>query len=99
MSTSCLVDVITSTGVEWSPAALAREDADRIARTQPRAGSHPTMVRRRWMLALVSHVAKTAAANVVDTNSTVLANVFELRSAAGASGDGRRSRKTAADRR
>ncbi len=85
MSTSCIVDVIKSTFVEWprleddefimvAGSVRPLEDAFRIAFTQ--------LV--RWLAAdfglstmdayqLVSQVAKTAVANVVDTNYTVVA--------------------------
>jgi acetamidase/formamidase len=85
MSTTCVVDVIKSTYVEWPRLEDERfimvagsvrplEDAYRIAYTQ--------LV--RWLAAdyglstmdayqLVSQVAKTGVANVVDTNYTVLA--------------------------
>jgi acetamidase/formamidase len=85
MSTTCVVDVIKATYVEWprleddrflmvAGSVRPLEDAYRIAFTQ--------LV--RWLSAdyglstmdayqLVSQVAKTAVANVVDTNYTVLA--------------------------
>jgi hypothetical protein len=85
MSTTCVVDVIKSTYVEWPRLEDERfimvagsvrplEDAYRIAYTQ--------LV--RWLASdyglstmdayqLVSQVAKTGVANVVDTNYTVLA--------------------------
>jgi acetamidase/formamidase len=85
LSTTCIVDVIKATYAEWprleddrfimvAGSVRPLEDAYRIAYTQ--------LV--RWLAAdyglstmdayqLVSQVAKTAVANVVDTNYTVLA--------------------------
>ncbi len=85
MSTACIVDVVKSTYVDWprleddafimvAGSVRPLEDAYRIAYTQ--------LV--RWLAAdyglstmdayqLVSQVAKTGVANVVDTNYTVLA--------------------------